>query len=140
MLKTSAGTKPEDISILLPDPLLEFGEESDAAPAVVLRSDKLGQDEPELGKALMSELLQALLDFPSPPQVIILYHRAILLAMPDSPAAATLGQLAKKGTEVLLCRTSCEHLAADQKEIAGRQAGFAELVDRIRRAEKVMWF
>lgn len=140
MLQAKPQTKTDDFSLLLPDPLLEFSDATDAAPTVVLRSDKLGSGDEDLGRVLLGELFQSLDEYPEPPMAIVLYHRAILLAMPESPVSNQIKHLAQKGTEILLCRTSCDKLAAGATEIAGKQVMLKAIIERIRLAKKVMWF
>ncbi len=125
--------------IVLPEPFMQLSEEAIHCPVIVLRSDQLGQDSPELGKALLHELLQALLNHPEPPESILLYHKAVLLAVGESEFLPELKNLAGKGSEILSCRTSLEHLAASGPAV-GYEVSLAGILERIRQARQVFWF
>lgn len=141
MKKTEPKTGIDEFSMLLADPMVEFADDSESGITVVLKSDSLGSSgQASLGSALVQELFQSLLDYPEPPEQLLLYHRAVNLAMTDSHVGNLLAALAKKGTEILLCRQSCESLAGNKRQVAGEQVPFQELVARMRQAEKILWF
>jgi hypothetical protein len=134
-----AAIKENELEILLPEPLLEFESDHDNRPTVVFRSRYIGSGDRVPGEQLVNELLQALLDHPDPPRGLLFYSSAIFLALDDSPCLDLLLQLAEKGSEILLCRTSLQTLAPGRQPSAGRVCTLAELVDHMRQARMLLW-
>lgn len=131
--------QPTEEGIVLPDPFLEMTEQAIHCPVIVLHSDQLGQGEADLGKALLHEFLEALLEHPEPPESLLLYHKAAALLIDESEFIGELEALAKKGTEIFCCRTSLEHLT-EKEPTVGIKITFADLLERIRQAKQVLWF
>ena len=127
------------LGVILPETMLDFSQGSEPQPTVVLRSESLGEGHPELGLQLMTEFFQALLDHPEPPAALLLYHSAVRLALDGSPVQDAIRQLAARGCEVLVCKTSLQKLAAGQRPLTGRVAALAELTDRMRQAGHLLW-
>jgi hypothetical protein len=127
------------LEVLLPDPLMEYGGHRDSRLVVVFRSENAGEGDPVVGRILMAEYLQALLDHPEPPQALLFYHSAVQLVLEDSPFQDHVRKIASRGTEILACRTSLQLLAPGQQPCIGRAVPLATLIDRMRQASQVLW-
>lgn len=127
------------LGVILPETMLDFSRGSEQQPTIVLRSESLGEGNPELGRQLMAEFFRALLDHPEPPAALLLYHSAVRLVLDGSPVQDSVRQLAARGCEVLVCKTSLQALAAGQKPATGRSAALDELTDRMRQAGHLLW-
>jgi hypothetical protein len=127
------------LSVLLPEPLLEFDGIHDARPTVVFRSKHAGEGDPYLGSQLAAEYLEALYNHPEPPQTLLFYNSGIFLTLESSPVLELLRHLAKRGCEVLVCKTSLQALAPARQPAIGQVAPLAELIDRMRQAKCLLW-
>jgi len=139
--KLSAATVrgSQTLGVLLPEPMLEITPGGRPDPTVILRSERLGEGDLELGSRLMKEFLQALLACPEPPQALLCYHSAVLLALEDSPVQDAMRQLEARGCEILVCASSLAALAGSRQLAAGRSATLAELVERMCKARQTLW-
>lgn len=139
LLTAAQAISQRPMSVLLPEPLLEFSQGSEARPTVVFRSEHLGEGNPVLGDQLMKELFQALLAYPEAPQALLFYNTAVYLVLDDSLVLDAMRQLAARGCEILACKTSLQILAPGRTPAAGRAAPLAELTDRMRQARQLLW-
>ncbi len=79
-----------------------------AAPArsdyiVVLKNDKMGLGDDELGATLIKGYLNALLEIDAKPSAIIMYNAGVKLAAIGSGAEGALQALAEQGVELIVC-------------------------------------
>ncbi len=127
------------IDVVLPEPLMAFSRNHEIRPTVVFRSETMGEGNPVLGDQLMTEFLQALLAHPEPPQTMLFYNSAIHLTLDDSLALDAIRSLNARGAEVMICRTSLQMQAPGCQPAVGRIASLAELTDRMRQAQLLLW-
>jgi hypothetical protein len=132
-------TSESTLEFLLPEPLFTFNDSQDSRPTVVFRSRYMGDGGQVLGERLVKEFLLALLAHPEAPRAILCFGTAVQLALDDSPYLDQLHQLAERGCEILICRTSLQSLAPGRQPSIGRAAALAELVDRMRQAHLLLW-
>ena len=127
--------------VILPDPMLDWVHPGNGDLVIVFRSNSLGDPSgpAELGRKLMSECLHAVAAIHPPPAALILYSTAVLLAQSDSQHLEDLKKLVVTGTEILLCKTSLEHLVAADRPAIGRTCDWLEMADRMSKAAKVLW-
>lgn len=137
-LKTA---QADAFGVLLPDPMLDWVHSGNGDLVIACRADTLGDPAgpAELGRHLMSAMLEAVVAFTPPPAALILYSTAVRMALPDSEHLENLKKLAATGTEILLCRASLEHLKITGESSVGRACAWNELADRMRKAARVLW-
>lgn len=136
---TTTVINPNSLGVVLPVPMLDLTHSSEVRPTVVFRSEFAGEGDPILGDQLMAEYVKALLIHPEPPRAMLFYNSAIRLILEDSPLLEPIRQLASRGSEVLICRTSLQMLAPGQQPAVGNAAAMAELIDRMRQARLLLW-
>lgn len=137
--KTTTVINPNSLGVVLPVPMLDFKHSAEIRPTIVFRSESAGEGDPILGDKLMAEFLQALLIHPESPRAMLFYNSAIHLVLAESPLLEPIRQLASRGCEVLICRTSLQMLAPGQQPAVGTAAAMAELTDRMRQARLLLW-
>jgi len=76
---------------------------------VCIKSELMGEGDPELGKVLMETVLDNLKLQEQLPTHVVLYHGGVHLAMKQSPACSSLSELEELGTRVMLCGTCIDH-------------------------------
>lgn len=123
----------------VPSALLELDEAWSDKLTVVFRSDQLGDGDDELGRHLLIEAVNALVRHPEPPEAILFYHRGVRLAAEGSPVLEQMRQLQTNGSCLMICETS---LAAYPEAGAtiGRAVPLTELLEQMRRADRIIWF
>lgn len=131
--------KSTTVGVVLPESLLEFAHSHSCRPVVVFRSEQTGEGNPVLGDQLTAEFLQALLAHPEAPSAILLYNSAVHLALEDSLVLDSLRNLADRGCDIMICKTSLQMLVPDCEPAVGRPADMIEMLDRMRHAQKLLW-
>ena len=95
---------------------------------VVLSSDTIGSDA-ALGRVLMQGLLATLEAIEPPPTHLILYSRAVLLAVNGAATLPALQALAQRGIAILLCGTCVYHYEMKQTGRVGEIANMLKLLE-----------
>ena len=76
---------------------------------VCIKSELMGEGDPELGKILMETFVENLKLQEQLPSHVVLYNGGVKLAMKQSPCCAALSELEDLGTRVMLCGTCIDH-------------------------------
>ena len=76
---------------------------------VCIKSQLMGEGDPELGKVLMETFVDNLKLQEQLPTHVILYNGGVKLAMKQSSACSSLSELEELGTRVMLCGTCIDH-------------------------------
>ncbi len=76
---------------------------------VCIKSELMGEGDPELGKVLMETFLDNLKLQEQLPTHVVLYNGGVKLAMKQSAACSSLSELEELGTRVMLCGTCIDH-------------------------------
>ena len=76
---------------------------------VCIKSQLMGEGDPELGKVLMETFLDNLKLQEQLPTHVVLYNGGVKLAMKQSSACSSLSELEELGTRVMLCGTCIDH-------------------------------
>ncbi len=76
---------------------------------VCVKSELMGEGDPELGKLLMEIFLDNLKLQDNLPTHVILYNSGVKLAMKQSPVCSSLSELEELGTRIMLCGTCIDH-------------------------------
>ena len=76
---------------------------------VCIKSELMGEGDPELGKVLMETFVDNLKIQEQLPTHIVLYNGGVKLAMKRSSACSSLSELEELGTRIMLCGTCIDH-------------------------------
>ncbi len=76
---------------------------------VCIKSDLMGEGDPELGKVLMETFVDNLKLQELLPTHVVLYNGGVKLAMKQSPVCHSLAELEELGTRIMLCGTCIDH-------------------------------
>ena len=76
---------------------------------VCIKSDLMGEGDPELGKLLMETFVDNLKLQEQLPTHVVLYNGGVKLAMKQSQVCSSLSELEELGTRVMLCGTCIDH-------------------------------
>lgn len=99
--------------------------------AVLFLSDKVGEESGGLGDALMKSCLSALAQNDSPPSVIALMNRGVLMALPENSTCDTLAELEKKGVRILVCGVCAKHFGVTEKVKVGVISNMFEITESV---------
>jgi selenium metabolism protein YedF len=76
---------------------------------VCIKSELMGEGDPELGKILMETFVENLKLQEHLPTHVILYNGGVKLAMKQSPVCGALTELEDLGTRIMLCGTCIDY-------------------------------
>ncbi len=76
---------------------------------VCLRSNRMGEGDPELGKLLMVTFMENLKLQDQLPTHVVMYNSGVKLAMRESPVCSSLSELEELGCRIMLCGTCIDH-------------------------------
>ncbi len=100
----------------------------DANLLLVLRSENLGEGEPDLGAKLMSSFLKTLLESGNIPEKIICMNSGVFLTTENSPVTEQLKQFAASGSEILSCSTCLNYFGRTDKLVVGKPTDMKAIV------------
>ena len=108
------------------EPSNEYGLED---VVIVISSSIIGQSDAELGEVLIKSFLGTLVERTSAPTAIVLMNEGVKLALPDSSASESLGELEKKGCTVLVCGTCAKHFRIESSISVGTISNMFEITE-----------
>ncbi|MDX2430438.1 MAG: sulfurtransferase-like selenium metabolism protein YedF [Bacteroides sp.] len=76
---------------------------------VCLKSNLMGDGDPDLGKVLMETFVENLKLQDDLPTHVVLYNAGVKLAMKESPVCSSLSELEELGCRIMLCGTCIDH-------------------------------
>ncbi len=76
---------------------------------VCIKSELMGEGDPELGKLLMETFVDNLKLQEKLPTHVVMYNGGVKLAMKQSQACSSLSELEQLGTRIMLCGTCIDH-------------------------------
>ena len=104
---------------------------------LVLRTDQMGEGDPELGTKILGTCLRKLASF-GDLEAIVLYNSGVHLATRGSPVAADLVLLDERGVDVLPCGTCVEHYGLQDHLLFERVSSMDEILATLAGADKVI--
>ncbi|MFH1687277.1 MAG: sulfurtransferase-like selenium metabolism protein YedF [bacterium] len=96
--------------------------------ALMLKSDQIGDGEPDLGAKLMTLFLTSLLDTGRIPTKILCLGTGVFLTTQGSPVTDLLQRFAEAGAQVLSCGTCLEYYDRAEKLVVGQPTNMKETV------------
>ncbi|MCP4311714.1 MAG: sulfurtransferase-like selenium metabolism protein YedF [Bacteroidetes bacterium] len=76
---------------------------------VCLKSNRMGEGDPDLGKVLMETFVENLKLQDHLPTHVVMYNAGVKLAMKESPVCSSLSELEELGCRIMLCGTCIDH-------------------------------
>lgn len=76
---------------------------------VCIKSELMGEGDPELGKVLLETFVDNLKLQEQLPTHVVMYNGGVKLAMKQSQSCSSLSELEEMGTRILLCGTCIDH-------------------------------
>ena len=76
---------------------------------VCLKSNMMGEGDPDLGKLLMETFVENLKLQDHLPTHVVMYNSGVKLAMKESPVCSSLSDLEELGCRIMLCGTCIDH-------------------------------
>lgn len=104
---------------------------------VVLSSDKLGEGDEKLGRALMKGFIYAMAEQHPLPQTILMYNNGAKLAVQGSDSLTDLKLLESQGVEVLTCGTCLNHYGLTELLGVGSVTNMYTIAEKLTAATKV---
>lgn len=115
----------------------------DAAPAnrswaVFVGRETVGEGAPELGGSLMKMFFYTLAQSDDLPEAVLFMNGGVRLPTLDDQVAGHLRELAGRGVEILVCGTCLNFYGIADKLQAGTVSNMYDIVERMKRAGKVV--
>jgi selenium metabolism protein YedF len=105
---------------------------------VILRSNSIGEAEPDLGEKLMKSWLTMLLEADELPGVMICMNTGIFLTTEGSPVLDILSALAERGVEIRSCTTCLAYYNREDRLKVGVASNMRATVTAMLQAGKVL--
>ncbi len=105
---------------------------------VVLSSNKMGEGDEQLSRALMKGFIYALTEQDHLPETILLYNSGVNLSVEDSESLADLKLLESQGVEILNCGTCLNHYGLTEKLGVGSVTNMYVIVEKQMQAAKIV--
>jgi len=104
--------------------------------AVFISANTFGRGNEELGTILMKSFLYTLASDSEAPRWIAMANSGVTLACQGSAALESLQEMAKNGTEIIVCGTCLDFYSIKDKLAVGRVGNMYEIVDILKQASK----
>jgi len=105
---------------------------------LVLKSNGLGDAEPDLAAKLLKSFLNMLLESGQAPARMICMTSAVFLTTEGSPVADLMRKYEQAGTEILSCTTCLEYYGRQEKLQVGKPTNMRETVAALLTFPKVI--
>jgi selenium metabolism protein YedF len=103
-----------------------------------ISSDKLGNQDPELGKILMGSFFRKLFDAEQLPSHILLVESGVKLLLPEFDAFGVLRELEAEGVKFLACVTCLDYYGIKDKIGLGEVSNMPTIIKTMHDADKVI--
>lgn len=106
---------------------------------VVLKSDRMGQGDDDLGRILVKGYLNTLKELDKKPSSVILYNSGALLAAKDSGAETALQALVQEKIDVIVCGACVDFFEMKDSLVTGRISNMYEIAENIAETGHVVY-
>ena len=103
-----------------------------------ITSDKIGNQDSELGARLMGTFFLKLVQASKLPSHILLLERGVQLLLPESPCLDAIKALEGRGVEMLACQTCLDFYGIKEKIAAGKVSNMPDIIEAMQTAGKVI--
>lgn len=136
--KDKGATRPGSEEPLIRQRLSENEERSSAgAKTVFIKSELLGQGDPELGKILISAFLYALGESDEKPRRIILMNSGVKLAISSAKTTQDLQRLSEAGVEIIACGTCLDFYGLTEELAVGKISNMYDIAEALLEGESL---
>lgn len=112
---------------------------ADESYVVCIKSELMGEGDPELGKILMETFLENLkLQEPLPTHVV-LYNGGVKLALKGTSTGAALSELEEMGIRIMLCGTCIDHFSVQYDIAVGMISNMVVITETLASAGHVVY-
>lgn len=95
---------------------------------VLIRSDKMGEGEEEIGHIMMKKFINGLVGLDEKPEKLIFYGLGVKLVAKGSPVMDALLSLENMGVEIISCATCVNYYGLSDQIEVGRIGDMPELL------------
>lgn len=103
-----------------------------------ISSDKMGNQDPELGKRLMAGFFRKLYEAEQKPSKVLLVESGVKLLLPEFDAFGVLRELEDEGVQFLACVTCLEYYGITEKIGLGQVSNMPTIIQAMHEADKVI--
>ena len=103
-----------------------------------ISSDKMGNQDSELGKKLIHNFFLKLIQAKEKPSHLLFVERGVQLLLPSFSAVDALRILADMGVELLACQTCLDYYGIRDKIAVGTVSNMPEIIETMHEAGKVI--
>ena len=105
---------------------------------ISIGSDKMGEEEDELGKILIKGFIYALTEAETLPKTVLLYNKGVLLVSTFEDTVKDLKVLEERGVEILSCGTCANFYHVQDQIKVGTLTNMYTILERQMKAAKVI--
>jgi selenium metabolism protein YedF len=106
---------------------------------VCVKSNLMGEGDPQLGKLLMEIFLDNLKLQDQLPTHVVLYNSGVKLAMKESPVCSSLSELEELGCRIMLCGTCIDHFGLQYEIGVGMISNMVTITETLASAGHVIY-
>jgi len=114
-------------------------QKSKANQVIVVKSDKMGIGNDDLGGILMRGFINALVELDEYPQKLAFYNSGALLCIDSSPALNSLNILSEHGVDIMICGACVDFYQIKDQVKVGRITNMYEICETLSKCEKVIY-
>jgi len=115
------------------------GEHKHADYTVVLKNNKMGIGDDELGNILLKGFFNTLADIPNPPKRMIFYNNGALLVKKGSPFVESLTKLSQKGVDIFICGACVDFFGLKEDIAVGMVTNMYAICEMLEQTDKVIY-
>lgn len=104
----------------------------------LISSDRIGNQDPELGKTLMQNFLRKLIQANEKPSRLLFVERGVQLLTPEYPGIDALKILEEMGIELLACQTCLDYYKIRDKFVVGKVSNMPDIIEAMHFTDKVI--
>ena len=105
---------------------------------VCLKSNLMGEGDPDLGKVLMETFVENLKLQDHLPTHVVMYNAGVKLAMKESPVCSSLSELEELGCRIMLCGTCIDHYGLQYEIGVGMISNMVSITETLARTGHVL--
>jgi len=106
---------------------------------VVLKNNKMGLGNDELGEILLKGFFNAIADLPNPPKRMIFYNNGALLVKKGSPFVDSLVKLNSLGVEIFICGACVDFFGLKDEIAVGVITNMYKICEMLEKTGKVIY-
>lgn len=103
-----------------------------------ISSDKIGNQDPQLGKVLMRNFFRKLTEASQKPSHLLFVERGVHLLLPEFEAFEALEQLQAEGIKLLACQTCLDFYGIREKIQVGEVSNMPDIIQALHASDKVI--